>query len=76
MATKKESGVSRAVAALGGQVKTAERFKVSQQAVSAWVRRGYMTRMDRVLELSAASGVPAAELVNSKTAKLLSRAAA
>jgi predicted transcriptional regulator len=71
MTTKKESGVRRAVAALGGQVKTAEKMDVTQQAVSAWVRRGYLTRVERALKLAQASGVPAADLVSKDVAKLM-----
>lgn len=68
--SKTTNGVQRAIAAVGGQVKVGEKLGVTQQAVSSWVRRGFVPLM-RADELAQISGVPARELMNPRVVRMV-----
>ena len=64
------TGIQKAVEAVGGQRALAEKLKStiegydypSQQAISLWVRRGFVPN-GRVAEIAKATGVAPAELM-------------
>lgn len=58
-----DTGVARAVDAVGGQVAMAQRLGVSRVAVIHWLRQGWVPSK-RVLQIEQVSGVPRRELVN------------
>ena len=57
------TGVEGAVRAAGGQGRLARTLGVSQQAVSAWLRRGFVP-VRRVVEIESQFGVLRTELVS------------
>lgn len=67
---KNDSGIAQAVQRAGGQEKFGELLGVSQQAVSAWVRRGYVPA-GRVVEIEAQFGVPRHELIDPRLRDLV-----
>ncbi len=64
------SGVAEAVKAAGSQEKLAEKLGVSQQAVSIWLRRGWVP-LRRAQEIEALFGVPRGRLINPRIADLV-----
>lgn len=62
---KGKTGIEKAVDAAGGQVKMAAALGVTQQAVSFWVRRGYVAPL-RAIEIEMQWGVPRIELISQK----------
>lgn len=72
------TGIDRAVFAAGSQAALATLLKsrsegkdsISQQAVSQFVKQGYVP-LERAKEVSAATGVPVADLVSPKVRELL-----
>lgn len=85
----KASGIHRAVEAappvtvgrgerqkvLRKQAALAHHLRISQQAVSTWVRRGWVPD-DRAEIVSRLTGVPARELLNPRLLKLAKKVAA
>lgn len=67
---EEQSGISRAVTAAGTQDALAAKLGVSQQAVSTWVRRGWVP-LRRAQEIEAEFGVPRAKLINPRIADLV-----
>jgi DNA-binding transcriptional regulator YdaS (Cro superfamily) len=63
-------GIQRAVEVAGNQRALATILGVTQQAVSAWVRRGYAPA-DRVVEIEAQTGVARETLVHPRLRDLL-----
>lgn len=57
------NNVARAVQAAGNQAKLAEQLEVSQQAVSKWVRRGWVSP-SRAREIEMLYGIPRQDLMN------------
>lgn len=64
------TGVLDAVMAAGSQEKLAEKLGVTQQAVSKWLRRGYVP-LKRAPEIEAQYGVPRARLINPRVLDLV-----
>ncbi len=64
------NGVSLAIRAAGTQQKLAALLGVSQQAVSAWLDRGWVP-LRRAQEIEASLGVPRAKLINPRIADLV-----
>lgn len=64
------TGIQAAVDTVGNQRALATLLGVSQQAVSAWVRRGYAPA-DRVVEIEAQTGVARETLVHPRLRDLL-----
>lgn len=67
----KTTGIEDAVAAVGSQDKLAAMLGCTQQAVSFWVRQGFVPN-DRVHEVEQATGVPRLRLVDPKIVELIS----
>lgn len=65
-----KNGVLLAVLAAGTQAKLAEGLGVTQQAVSIWLRRGWVP-LRRAQEIEALLGVPRARLINPRIADLV-----
>lgn len=68
-------GITSAVRQVGGQVALARLLGVSQQAISIWVRRGFVP-LPRAQEIEAQLGIPRTTLIDPKIADLTSTAAA
>lgn len=64
------NGVRLAIRAAGTQQKLAALLGVSQQAVSAWLDRGWVP-LRRAQEIEASLGVPRAKLINPRIADLV-----
>ena len=65
------SGLDEAIAAAGGsQAALADRLGVTQQAVSTWVKQGYVP-VRRALEIEALLGVHRHRLLNPRLADLV-----
>lgn len=74
---REESGIELAVRATatpespnGSQEALAQKLGVSQQAVSEWVRRGWVP-LKRAVEIEMLLGVPRAQLVNPRVLELI-----
>ena len=67
---QQKNGVSRAIAVAGSQQKLASILGVSQQAVSAWLDRGWVP-LRRAQEIEASLGVPRVTLINPRIADLV-----
>lgn len=63
-------GIAEAVAVAGNQTKLAEKLGVKQQAVSQWLRRGWVP-LRRAQEIEAVTGVPRVRLINPRIADLV-----
>lgn len=63
-------GIREVVLIAGGQAALARQLGVSQQAVSKWVRRGFVP-VDRVVEIEAQFGVPRHRLIEPKLRDLV-----
>ena len=64
------SGIADALKQAGNQVALAERLGVSPQAVSIWLRRGWVP-VRRALEIEAQFGIPRARLISPRLADLV-----
>jgi len=64
------SGIADALFEAGSQAQLAERLGVSQQAVSIWLRRGWVP-VRRALEIEAQFGIPRARLISPRLADLV-----
>lgn len=60
-------GIAEAVALAGNQTRLAERLGVTQQAISGWLRRGWVP-LRRAQEIEAVTGVARARLINPRIA--------
>lgn len=65
-----ENAVLELVQRAGSQVALAEQLGVTQQAISKWIRRGYVP-VRRVLECEAQYGVPRAKLLDPRLRDLV-----
>lgn len=59
------NGVNKAISAAGSQLKLAAALGVTQQAVSEWLRQGYVPP-DRATEIEMQFGVPRTTLLSPK----------
>ena len=64
------SGISDALAQAGSQAQLAERLGVTQQAVSIWLRRGWVP-VRRALEIEAQFGIPRSRLISPRLLDLV-----
>ena len=67
------TGITDAIAAAGSQEKLAELLGCTQQNVSHWRRRGWVST-DRAQEVEQVTGVPRARLVKPKLRSLFETA--
>ena len=65
-----ENAVFELVHKAGSQSALAEQLGVSQQAISKWLRRGYVP-VKRVLECEATFGIPRVRLINPRLRDLV-----
>jgi len=65
MTEKCTTGIADAIVSAGGQGALARRLGVSQQAVSGWVKRGWVP-VAHIVKVEAMCGVPRARLINPK----------
>lgn len=70
MSKQKLRGVALAIKRAGSQVLFAEALGVSQQAVSLWLRQGYVPVL-RVVEIEQLTKVPRGQLVNPRLHELV-----
>jgi DNA-binding transcriptional regulator YdaS (Cro superfamily) len=70
MTINTNTGIADALQQAGNQAHLAERLGVSQQAVSIWLRRGWVP-VRRALEIEAQFGVPRARLISPRLADLV-----
>lgn len=70
MPSQETSGVVDAILAAGGQSALARHIGVSHQAVSRWVKCGWVP-VAHILEVERLSGVPRVRLINPKHLALL-----
>lgn len=68
--TPQKNAVADAIGAAGTQEKLSEALGVSQQAVSMWLKRGYVP-LRRAQEIEALFGVPRGRLINPRIADLV-----
>ena len=61
----KTTGIQDAIFTAGGQKHMAEQLGVTQQLVSQWLTRGYVS-LTRVTEIESRYGVPRERLINPK----------
>lgn len=64
------NAVIEAIRAAGTQEKLSDSLGVTQQAVSLWLKRGYVP-LRRAQEIEALFGVPRARLINPRIADLV-----
>lgn len=64
------NGIAQAIRAAGSQQKLASRLGVSQQAISAWLDRGWVP-LRRAQEIEASLGIPRVTLINPRIADLV-----
>lgn len=57
------TGIARAVKLAGGQVALARELGVTQQAISNWLKNGYVP-IRRVSEIEATFGIPRHDLID------------
>lgn len=67
------TGIEDAVAAVGSQQNLATAVGCTQQAVSFWVRQGFVPN-DRIAEVEQVTGVPRVRLLDPKLLGLLNTA--
>jgi DNA-binding transcriptional regulator YdaS (Cro superfamily) len=70
MSKNNEVGIAEAVRLAGTQQALSAKLGVSQQAVSIWLRRGWVP-LRRALEIEAEFGVQRARLINPRIADLV-----
>lgn len=63
-------GIEQAIRAAGSQVLLAKALGVTQQAISAWLRRGWVP-LRRAQEIEALYGVPRASLISPRVRDLV-----
>jgi DNA-binding transcriptional regulator YdaS (Cro superfamily) len=63
------TGIYDAVLAAGGQKQLADQLGVTQQLISQWIRRGFVS-LNHVTELESRYGIPRARLINPKYLRL------
>ena len=64
-----KTGIEDAIGVAGTQAKLADDLGVTQQAVSIWLRRGWVP-LRRAMELETLYGVPRRQLINPRIADL------
>ncbi len=64
------SGIADALQQAGNQVALAQQLGVTQQAVSIWLRRGWVP-VRRALEIEAQFGIPRSRLISPRLADLV-----
>ena len=64
------SGIAEAVQKAKTQEALAEKLGVTQQAISTWLRRGWVPLL-RALEIEAQYGIPRARLINPRIVDLV-----
>lgn len=67
---KPTTGIAAAVKAAGSQERLADRLGVSQQAISQWLKAGYVPLL-RALEIEAQFGIARARLISPRIAGLV-----
>lgn len=70
MAEQSVTGIGDVIINAGGQGCLARRIGVSQQAVSGWVKRGWVP-MAHIVKIEEMFGVPRARLINPKHLELI-----
>lgn len=70
MTESTSTGIAEALKQAGNQVALAERLGVTQQAVSIWLRRGWVP-VRRALEIEAQFGIPRSRLISPRLADLV-----
>lgn len=70
MQSTTSNGVADAIKAAGSQEKLAEKLGVSQQAISVWLRRGWVP-LRRAQEIEALFGVARHRVLNPRIADLV-----
>lgn len=65
-----ERGIDAAIKAVGSQVAVARALGVTEQAVSIWVKRGWVPAR-RAVELEQLTGVARADLVSQRLRELV-----
>lgn len=68
--TISSTGIAEALKQAGSQAQLADRLGVSQQAVSIWLRRGWVP-VRRALEIEAQFGIPRSRLISPRLADLV-----
>lgn len=66
---EKPNAVAHAVDKAGSQERLADQLGVSQQAISKWLRRGYVP-LQRAQEIEIQYGIPRARLINPRIVDL------
>jgi transcriptional regulator with XRE-family HTH domain len=66
----RNTGIAEALAQAGNQAQLAEKLGVSQQAISIWLRRGWVP-VRRALEIEAQFGIPRSRLISPRLADLV-----
>lgn len=59
------TGIADVIVSAGGQGALARKLGVSQQAVSGWVKRGWVP-INHIVQVEGLFGVPRARLINPK----------
>lgn len=67
-------GIDRAIRAAGSQTKLADRLGCTQQAISAWQKRGWVPLL-RGIEIESIYGIDRRLLVNPRIAELVKASA-
>ena len=68
--SQRRTGIEDAVRAAGSQGRLARALGVSQQAVSSWLRRGFVPAR-RVVEIESQFGVPRSDLLSPRLRDLV-----
>lgn len=68
--SRSPSGIADALTQAGNQAILAERLGVSQQAISIWLRRGWVP-VRRALEIEAQFGIARSRLISPRLADLV-----
>jgi DNA-binding transcriptional regulator YdaS (Cro superfamily) len=64
------TGIAEALERAGNQIKLAALLGVSQQAISLWLRRGWVP-VRRAIEIEAQLGIPRSRLISPRLADLV-----
>jgi len=68
--TTSSTGIAEALQSAGSQSQLADRLGDSQQAISIWLRRGWVP-VRRALEIEAQFGIPRSRLISPRLADLV-----